>query len=197
MVNQQFTRCPECKNVAKTPSGHRVTCSKSSFVSTKIGAYELPMMEFQKIRFEFQNIDNISCEEKTHIGAENFLITKFFTIGSNIRIRRVYSLPNITIDVKIKPSVSFGFGRSNGTRHMASIMFCADQVRINHFYHIDEEGKVSFSLTSKTRLDENHDVELKLDTMAKSIFFTMVWNDKWKANCAMSENVFTIAPIRP
>lgn len=138
ILDQQYVRCPECKNVAKTAAGHKITCKNIRFVSTKIGAYELPLMEFQKVRFTFKNVDEIFCVEEADNGMQTFAITKWYSIGTNIHLRRIYGhTQEIILDIKMKPAVTLGFGRINNSHHIASLMFCQNQVRVNRFQHID------------------------------------------------------------
>lgn len=135
------------KNVAFGPNSHKINCQRQDFVSVKIGTYELPFKEFQNIRFVFQKTSSIYSVEPTATGNQTFLITKFLSLGTNVRIRRTYdNTEDLTIDMKIKPSVTLGIGRKNSTVHMASFMFCDNQVRVNHFQNIGQSGTVSFNL---------------------------------------------------
>lgn len=146
-LEQQFERCPACNVVAHSAASHKINCTNIRYVSQKIGSYELPFMEFHTIVFAFINVSAIYCEEKTNNGIENFLITKFISFGTRVKFRRMYSTADYTLHVKIKPSITIGFGRLN-MPNMASFMFCDDQVRINHHQHIDKHGIVSYSLNS-------------------------------------------------
>lgn len=191
--DQQFTRCPCCNNVAKSKSGHKITCKNTRFISTQIGAYELPLKEFHNIQFVFKHTKDVYSAEKTSDGVSEFLITKFLSLGTNIKYRRVYDgSDNVILDMKLKPSATIGFGRRKETTHMASAMFCDDHIRLNHFHHIDRLGTVSYSSSVKPRTDESHDVELKIDTVHRVIIFTVNWNNKWSVNIAMSNKAVTV-----
>lgn len=192
-LDQQWTRCPKCKNVAKTKAAHKITCKdETGFISKRIGCYELPLMDFHNIRFVFKNIDQIFCAESTSEGAQNFLITKFFSVGTNIQMQRTYGPSNeFILDLKFKPAISMSFGRLNSSSYLASIMLCEDQLRINHYHHIDQHGNVSYSLKTWPRKDSSHDIDLKLTGKAKIVLFSMMWNDI-EANIAMDEAAFTI-----
>lgn len=195
--NQEYTRCPDrrCKNVAFGPNSHKINCERQDFVSVKIGTYELPFKEFQNIRFVFQKTSSIYSVEPTATGNQTFLITKFLSLGTNVRIRRTYdNTKDLTIDMKIKPSVTLGIGRKNSTVHMASFMFCDNQVRVNHFQNIGQSGTVSFNLRTRPKKDEKHDIELKLSNNHKVVFFSLEWNNTWQAKFAMSNDTVTIAP---
>lgn len=192
ILEQQFTRCPECNNVAKTAIGHKLACSNSRFVSTKIGAYDLPLMLFHNVTFTFQNVEKIFVAQSTSTGVQNFLISKFFALGTNIRLCRIFGQSGFTLKAKIKPAVSFGLGRVGKVGHMASLMLCDNQVRVNHHQHVDRTGTVSYALTTFPRTDESHDLELKLSSKSNVIFFTLCWNDMWTANIAMSSSAVTI-----
>lgn len=194
VLQQQYERCPECKNVAKTPAGHKITCNNVRFISKKIGDYELPFMELHTIKLTFKNLEQIYVAEETNTGVENFSIVKWFSTGSNIQICRTYqNLDEITIEIKLKPAITLGLSRLNES-HMASIMFCTNQIRVNHYQHIDSEGSVSYGLSSQPRKDDKHDLELKLDSNADVIFFSLRWNDAWTANMAMNSAALTIGP---
>lgn len=147
-LGQQFTRCPTCAVVARTAAGHKITCTNTDFVSTKIGDYELPLMEFHSMRFTFKNASQIYCAELTESGLKNFIITKFFSVGTNTHVERVYESNDIVIVVKFKPSFSLSIGRINSIGIIASILCCDGQIRINHYQHIDKLGKVSYSLAA-------------------------------------------------
>lgn len=190
-IEQQYTRCPECNVVASSPSGHKIACKNGKFVSERIGDYELPFKQKQNIRFTFKNVPQIYCAEATMKGIQNFLITKFSSLGVNIQMRRVYGANELILDVKLKPAVTIGIGRMN-SKTMASLMLCDDHVRVNHYYHIDANGNVSFNLATISKTDQNHDVELKLISKQRVIFFSLQWNEKWKANLAMSDTAVTI-----
>lgn len=194
---QQFTRCPtrSCRAVAFSKAGHRISCGTPKFVSQQIGAYELPWQEFHNIRFVFRITKNVYSAEQTTRGPIDFVITKFLSLGTNIQFSRVYDgSANVVLNMKIKPSVTIGFGRKNESTHLASAMFCEDHVRLNHFYHIDRLGTVSYQMTSKPRTDESHDVELKIDSTGRVILFTVEWNNEWSANIAMSDKAVTVGP---
>lgn len=191
VLAQQYTRC-RCGNVTHSEVQHRVGCSTPHYVSQKIGSYELPLLEFQNIRFRFKNFEQIFSAETTTLGLKHFLITKFTSIGTNIRVRRIYSEPEVIIDLKIKPAVTLGFGRYKNNGHLASMMLCQDQVRVNHFQHIDKNGAVSYHLAATPKKSEQHDIDLRLLTKERVIWFTMSWNNSWTANIAMSESATTI-----
>lgn len=170
-MDQQYTRCPACKAVAFSEAGHKISCQSTKFVSTKIGVDELPFKKFQDIRFVFRNLKSIGLAQETTEGTKYFLMTKFLSLGTNIKFRRVYGGSNeLIIDMKIKATISIGFGRKNSRGHMASLMFCDDQVRINHHQTIDKNGVVSYSLRSKPQMDKKHDAELKIDNSHRVIF---------------------------
>lgn len=192
---QQHTRCPECNNVANSPASHKITCSNFKFVSQKIGEYELPLMDVHEIRLTFKNAQHIYCAEKTMDGSRDFLITKFFSADSNVKFRRVFDqTENIIIYIEMKPSVSFGLFRKNAA-NMASILFCQNQIRINHFYCIESNGIVTFNIQSaKQKKDEEHDVELKILSSASFIHFILDWNNKWAVNISMSDTNLIISP---
>lgn len=67
----------------------------------------------------------------------------------------IHFIQDLTIDMKIKPSVTLGIGRKNSTVHMASFMFCDNQVRVNHFQNIGQSGTVSFNLRTRPRYLEH------------------------------------------
>lgn len=164
-LKQQFERCTECANVVlKGPSSHKISCTNYRFVSAKIGEYELPFMEFQLIRFTFKNVEDVYCSERTAIdGIETFLITKWFALGTNIQLSRIYGQnDNVILEMKIKPAITLGFGRLEDSKHMASLMLCNNQIRINHYQHIDEHGIVTYALSACPRKDSTHDIEIKL-----------------------------------
>lgn len=194
-LRQQFTRCPSCNNVAKTPAGHKLTCSNLEFKSVKIGEYELPLMDSHHAKFTFKNVESIFVAEKTANGIQNFKIAKFFAIkDTNVKFRRSYVPSNdLIIEMQFKPAISLGFGRLGVVgKPMASIMFAENQVRINHYQHIDRQANVSYNLTANPRKDVSHDIELKLPSGSDVIFFTIEWNRSWTANIAMSSTAFTI-----
>lgn len=186
VLAQQFTRCL-CGNVAFSAVQHKIDCRTPDFVSTKIGTYELPLMDFHNIRFKFKNVAQIYSAETTIEGEKLFLISKFMNIGTNIRLRQIYGQSELIIDMKIKPSITLGFGRYGKDGHLASLIFCNDQIRVNHYQHIDQNGLVSYHLAAKPKKSEHHDIELKLKTIERAIFFTIRWNNAWTANIAMSE----------
>lgn len=192
--DQKFTRCPVkiCGAVAKGPNSHKLECPNLNFVSKKIGEYDLPLAEFQIIRFVFKNTSKIySVESSNH-----FLITKFLSIGTNIRFRRVYTETNdLILDMKIKPTVTLGIGRTNSNINMASLMFTMDQVRINHYQNVSSNGTVMYNLSSYPKKDEKHDIELKLSNKHPVVFFSINWNNTWKANIAMSNAATTVGPF--
>lgn len=190
-MDQEFTRCPQCDVVARSAAGHKINCINTKFVSAKIGEYELPLMPFHCFRFMFKNISQIYCAELTASGLQNFMITKFFSVGTNIRVERVYGSDDIIMDVRFKPSFSMSFGRCNSTGIIASILFCEDQIRINHYQHIDKQGKVTYSLSAHPKTDTSHDIDIKLLSEHKVVFCSLLWNDI-KANIAMSESGVSI-----
>lgn len=188
-LDQENTRCPTCHNVAFAASSHKILCKQFKFRSVRIGSYELPLMDYQTLRFTFKNVEQIYCSDKDN---EDDLITKFFSIGTNIKVRRIYTSTNETIiDLKVKPTVSVGLGRKNGG-FLASLMLCDNQVRMNHYYHIDSMGNVSFNVKKSPRIDTQHDIAFKLDTPANVILFSLDWNNKWQSNIAMSSNAVSI-----
>lgn len=188
---QQHTRC-RCWNVAFSAVQHKVDCRTPGFVSTKIGAYELPLLEFHNICFKFKNVHQIYSAETTTMGVQNFLIAKFTSIGTNIRIHRRYSEQQLTIEMKIKPAITLAFGRYKENGHMASLMICNDQIRVNHFQHIDKNGVVSYNLTATPKKSEKHDVDLRLESKERVIWFIICWNRLWTANVGMSQHAFSI-----
>lgn len=102
-IVQQYTRCPKCGVVATSKTSHKISCDNTSFRSQKIGEYELPFMEMHKIRFTFKNAETIYCAQETVNGNEDFLITKFFTVDSNVKFQRIFDGTNdITLDVEFK-----------------------------------------------------------------------------------------------
>lgn len=175
-LEQQFSRCPMCQVVARTAAGHKITCTNTDFVSTKLGEYELPLMSRHSLRFVFKNVIEIFCAESTEAGLKNFIITKFFSSG-NINIERVYNTDDIIIDVAYKPSISLSVGRIDSTEILASILCCGDQIRINHYQHIDKQGKVTYSLSSHPKKDSSHDIDIKLRSNQEIIFCSLSWND--------------------
>lgn len=190
-IIQQFTRCPQCNCVAKSPAGHKIACTNSTFISRQIGSYELPLMDSLVLRFIFTNVNRIYCTD----GNADYLITKFFTADANVKFRRIFDgSKNIIIDVKLKPAVNFGIYRRGTNRLLASMLFCSNQIRINHFYHVDAEGNVSYNITSGLRKDGKHDIQLKLDTNAPLVNFRLIWNKRWTADIFMSENDVWIRP---
>lgn len=195
-LRQQFSRCPACNNVAKSPAGHKLTCSMLDFISERIGAYELPLMESHHVKFTFKEIPSIYVAEETASGVQNFKITTFFAVkDANVKCRRSYEPSNdLIIEMQYKPSISLGFGRVGvvDEKRMASIMFAHNQVRINHYQHIDRQANVSYNLTTDPKMDENHGIELKILSGKQVIFFSMEWNRCWTANIAMSNTALTI-----
>lgn len=192
VLDQQFTRCPECNAVAKTPAGHRVTCSYSHFISTKIGDYELALLSSNRIRFTFENVDQIFCSEANKDGIENFLITKFFSVGNNIQLRRIYGTPKkIILEMKYKPSITISIGRLNSSKQMMSMMCCVDQLRINHYQHINHQGTVTYNLSARPKFDDIHDIVLQVKSEADPILFSLSWNNV-NANVAITESNVTI-----
>lgn len=185
---QKFTRCPSCESVARSPAGLRHHCRTPGFRSVKIEDYELPFKAFHNITMVFQNVSRLFCQEN----GQNFLLTKFLSIGTNIKLRRVYATNELRIDMKLKPAVNIGFGRLLSSGTMASFMFCDDQVRINHFYTIDANGNVSYNLKSKLKVDENHDLFLVAQSTDKAIVCSIDWNGKWKSQIAMSSKALVI-----
>lgn len=192
VLDQQFTRCPECEAVAKTPTGHRIRCTNSRFVSKKIGSYELPLMKSHRIRLTFKNIDQIFCAELTTDGLQNYLITKFLSVGTNIQLRRIYgSSQEVVIEMKYKPAITMSFGRLNDSKNMASLMFCEDQIRINHYQHINQQGTVTYNLSTQPRKDISHDINLKMKGQNNAIEVSLLWNSV-QANITMTESTVTI-----
>lgn len=192
VLRQQFTRCAECGNVAHSPAQHRIDCSSIQFISMKVGSYELPLLDFHNVCFRFKNVDQIFSAEKTTMGLKHFLITKFTSIGTNIRVCRTYGQSEFIIEVKLKPAITLGLGRYQKKGHMASLMLCNDQVRVNHHQHIDKNGVVSYNLASNPKQNESHDIDLRLVSKERIIWFTICWNKTWTANIAMTEAAFTI-----
>lgn len=192
---QEYTRCPMCNVVAFSEAGHKLTCQEKEFISTNKGDYELPKKEFQTVRFEFSNIKNIFSAEQTIKGVEYFLVTKFLSIGTNIKLRRIYGSSKLIFEMKMKPAVSLGFGRKGSKNHLASIMFCDDHVRMNHFKTINNNGIVSYGLKTKPKRDDKHDIELKIESEHQVILFSIYWNNTWHANVAMSNEALTIQPV--
>lgn len=193
---QNWTRCPTCNNVAKTAVAHRIHCRNTTFRSVKIGYYEQPFIEFHNVRFIFNETSDILVQENTTTGLQHFLVTKWFTTSDNIRFKRVYSQVDqnrLILDMKFKPSVSIGSGRSN-EKCLVSIMFAPNQVRFNHFQHITEDGVVTYSLARRPHVDipENHDVVLDLVKPGKMVMFPIEWNKKWTANILMNDKALTI-----
>lgn len=196
-IDQQYTRCPNCGVVARSKTSHKISCPNDSFRSQKIGEYELPFMEMHKIRFTFKNAETIYCAEETVNGKVDFLITKFFSADPNVKFQRVYDeTNNIILDVEFKPSVSFGLYRTNVATNMASILFCENHVRINHCQHIDAQGIVSYNLSSFARMDDQHDIELKIQCKASLLHFWINWNNQWTADIIMSETSVFISPCK-
>lgn len=193
--DQKWTRCPECNNVCRSKTAHKLHCKNLTFISKPIGLYVLPKMEFEQFRLVFTNAKTVYCAENTTAGIQNFLITKFFSIGPNIRVKRVFGGTDVILDIKIKPSVTLSIGRFGFPNHCASFMFAWDQIRINHYQHIDEVGNLSYSLMGKPRKDENHDMDLKILTADEVIFCTMVWKSI-TCKLAMTPNATTIHGVR-
>lgn len=192
---QQHTRCPVCNVVAFSAAGHKVSCKNTTFISKKIGMYELPLKEFQTVRLVFSNTTQIYSAEETTKGMQYFLMTKFLSLGTNIKFRRIYDeSSNLTFDLKMKPAVTIGIGRKGSQKHLASLMFCDNEVRVNHYQSIDENGIVSYSLITKPQRDEKHDIELKLESDHRVIFLSLCWNNVWWASIAMSKAAVTIGP---
>lgn len=188
---QQFSRCPSCNSVVKTPGGHKPHCTHTDFISIKIGEYELPLLEYNVLRIKFKNIDQILCAQPTINGVMNFHITKFFS-SENIRLRRVYEESGDTIlDIKYKPTINISIGRLNEQNIMCSLYLCEDNFRMNHYYHINKNGNVTYNLSSSLRKDNNHDIDLKLLSKNKVILSTLYWK-KTEANVAMNEAAVSI-----
>lgn len=198
--DQNYTRCPiaSCNVVARSSAAHRLHCNNKSFVSVKIGDYELPLMPFHNVCLTFNDTSQIFVEEQTTQGKKQFLVTKYFNTG-NIKIRRGYKYTNenrLLLDMKLKPSINVGLARmtDKGPIIIASILFGHDQVRANRYFFIDEVGLVSFSLESKQRCDDDHDIVMVLETKNPTILGTIEWNKKWKASFAMKKHLMTLAP---
>lgn len=167
-------------------------CS-AHLISNQIGAYELALKDFHDVRFVIRNAKSISLAEKTKNGIEHFLITKFLSLGTNIKFKRVYDgSKNVILEMKIKPAITVGIGRKYAQGHMVSLMFCDDQVRINHHQAIDRNGVVSYSLRNKPKMDEKHNVELKIDSNQRVVFISLHWNEMWSANIAISNKAVTV-----
>lgn len=76
--------------VIKSAAGHKLFCENTEFVSKRIGEYELPNMDHNQCRFSSTNAKKIYCSQSTATGKQNFLITKFFSIGTNVHLRKIY-----------------------------------------------------------------------------------------------------------
>lgn len=94
--------------------------------------------------------------------------------------------------MKLKPSISFSLGRLHHKIPMASLFFGHNQVRVNHFYTIDNQGKVQYILMDKQRKDKKHDVDIKFTSTEDVILFNMFWQNQWQANIAMSQTAITV-----
>lgn len=194
VLDQQYTRCSSCKVVALSPSGHRITCKTPDFISKKIGAYELPFKDFHDVRFVFRQTKSV-CAAANMTSGTYFTITKFLSFGPNIRFRRIYGdNDDVTLDLKMKPSITVGIGRKKDNTCLASIMFCDDQVRINHYQYINSHGLVTYNAISRPRTDEHHDVDLKLDINKRVLICSIYWNKAWRVNVAMSDVAVTVGP---
>lgn len=189
---QEWERCPECKVVTRSKTGHKLFCENINFVSKRIGEYELPNMDFHQCRFLFANATKIYWSQSTATGKQNFQITKFFSIGTNVTFRQIYGANDVILDMKYKPAINISIGRMNASEPMVSIMLVSNQIRLNHYQHIDQHGNVSYSLLSCPRKDIEHDIELKISSEDEVVFFTLCWNKKIKANIAMSDTAATI-----
>lgn len=197
-IGQQYNRCIECGNVIlRGPASHKISCTNNRFVSTKIGEYELPFMEFHLIRFTFKNVEDVYCSESTAMdGVKTFLITKWFFLGTNIQLSRIYGQnDNVIVELKIKPSITLGLGRLDDSKHMASLMLCSNQIRINHYQHIDERGIVTYALSARPRTDATHDVEIKFKSDSHIILMALCWNNLWTANFAMNNKAVSIGGL--
>lgn len=119
----------------------------------------------------------------------NFLITKFFSIGTNVQIRRLYATKDIVFEIKFKPSITISFGRMNDDKKQISMMCCSDQIRINHYYHIDNQKNVTYNLSSRPRLDDKHDVNFKIASKDFSISLFLLWNDNVEFTINVAKSV--------
>lgn len=126
------------------------------------------------------------------MGRENFLLTKFFSVGTNIHFRKIYGSRDVDLDMKFKPVITLSIGRIKSSKPMVSMMLVENQIRVNHYQLIDKDGNVSYSLLSCPRKDEKHDVELKISSDDEVVFFTLCWNNEITANIAMSDTAVTI-----
>lgn len=64
----------------------------------------------------------------------------------------------------------------SGPIMVASMLFSHDHVRANRYYHIDDDGLVSFSLKTKQRHDNEHDIVFILQTEEPTILGKLTWN---------------------
>lgn len=190
-LDQEWKRC-RCGNVARSPASHKLSCTNQDFVSKKIGSYELPLMEYHQCRFSFKNVNEIYCAQSTTAGNQNFLITKILSIGTTIHLRKVYGTSNdLVLDVKYKPAITLSIGRMSSIP-MVSIMLAENQIRVNHYQHIDKNGNVSYNLKDCPRKDANHDVVLKMPNKDERILFSLCWNNNITAKFTMSSKASTI-----
>lgn len=189
---QEWDRCPECDVVTRSAAGHKLFCANTAFISKRIGAYELPNMDYHQCRLSFANAKKIYCTQSTATGEEDFLITKFFSVGTNVHFRKIYVSDDVTLDMKYKPAINISIGRMNASEPMASIMLVANQIRLNHYHHIDQNGNVSYSLLGRPRKDSVHDINLKIANEEEVVFFTLCWNKNITANIAMTDKSVTI-----
>lgn len=124
-------------------------------------------------------------------------MTKFLSVGTNVKFRRIYDgSKKVIFDLKMKPAINLGLGRKSTGKHLASLMFCDDHLRVNHFQTIDKNGTVSYGLKTKPKTDETHDIELKIESDQREFFFSIRWNNIWHANIAMSSEALTITPTQ-
>lgn len=191
-LEQQFNRCPECNVVARSPAWHKLFCKNLGFVSTKTGDYEQPLMKYNRCRLIFKNVEQIFCAQSTITGDQHFLLTKFFSLGTNVHFRKVYGSKDVDLDMKFKPTITLSIGRIKSSEPMVSMMLVENQIRLNHYHVIDEHGNVSYSLLGYPRKDKKHDIELKISSKDEVIFFTLCWNNKINANVAMSDTAVTV-----
>lgn len=154
----------------------------------EIGDYDLPLKGFHNIKIVFHNVSKLFCQQND----SSFIVTKFLSIGTNIKLRRVYATDDLQVDMKIKPAINISFGRTNLSNKMASFMFCDDHVRVNHYYLINKDGIVSYNLKSKFKIDEEHDLDLVMHSADDAILFSIDWNGKFQAEIAMSSKTLII-----
>lgn len=80
------------------------------------------------------------------------------------------------------------------TWHRSCFATVDRHVRVNHYQSINENGIVSYSLNTKPKRDEKHEIELKLESDHEVISFSICWNNVWRASVTMSNDNFTIGP---